>query len=94
MDTKYLEIVKAPVITEKSASLGQERGQYVFKVVPKANKTQIKQAIESIFDVKVESINTINVKPKKKRVGRYVGKTNKVKKAIVKLKEGSSIELN
>ena len=57
-------------------------------------KTQIKQAIESIFNVKVESVNTINVKPKKKRVGRYMGKTSKVKKAIVKLKEGSSIELN
>ena len=46
------------------------------------------------FNVKVENVNTINVKSKKKRVGRYVGKTNKVKKAIVKLKEGSSIELN
>ena len=92
-DTKYLEIIKAPVVTEKSETAKQE-GKYTFKVDPKANKTQIKQAIEKIFNVKVESVNTVNVKPKKKRVGRYVGKTNKVKKAIVKLKEGSSIELN
>ena len=93
MDTKYLEIIKAPVITEKSANLGQNKGQYVFKVDSRSNKTEIKQAIENIFNVKVEKVNTINVKPKKKRVGRYVGKTNKVKKAIVKLSEGSSIEL-
>ena len=87
------DIIFAPVITEKSASMESE-GKYVFKVDVRANKTQIKQAIEKIFNVKVESVNTVNVKPKKKRVGRYVGKTNKVKKAIVKLKEGSSIELN
>ena len=50
--------------------------------------------MEKLFNVKVESVNTINVRPKKKRVGRYPGKTSKVKKAIVTLKEGSSIELN
>jgi len=90
----YRNIIKAPIITEKSDDLAQNKNTIVFSVDPKANKTQIKQAIENIFDVKVESVNTINVKPKKKRVGRYVGKTNHVKKAIVKLKEGSSIELN
>jgi len=88
------EIIKSPIITEKSASLAQEKNTITFSVDPKANKTEIKNAIEKIFDVKVDSVNTINVKPKKKRVGRYVGKTNKVKKAIVKLKEGSKIELN
>ena len=92
--SNYRNIIKAPIITEKSADLAQNKNTIVFSVDPKANKTQIKQAIENIFDVKVESVNTINVKPKKKRVGRYVGKTNHVKKAIVKLKEGSSIELN
>ena len=90
----YRNIIKAPIITEKSDDLAQNKNTIVVSVDPKANKTQIKQAIENIFDVKVESVNTINVKPKKKRVGRYVGKTNHVKKAIVKLKEGSSIELN
>lgn len=86
-------IIKAPIITEKTADLAQNANTYTFSVDTKANKTQIKQAIEALFNVKVESVNTINVQPKKKRVGRYVGKTNKVKKAIVKLKEGSSIEL-
>ena len=90
----YRDIIKAPIITEKSADLVQNQNTITFSVDVKANKTQIKQAIEKIFNVEVESVNTINVKPKKKRVGRYVGKTNKVKKAIVKLKEGSSIELN
>ena len=89
----YRDIIKAPIITEKSSDLAQNANTYTFSVEPSANKTQIKQAIEAIFNVKVESVNTINVRAKRKRVGRYVGKTNKVKKAIVKLKEGSSIEL-
>ena len=89
----YRDIIKAPIITEKSASL-KENNTYVFSVDIKANKTQIKDAIEKIFNVHVENVNTVNVKPKKKRVGRYVGKTNKVKKAIVKVQKGSSIELN
>ena len=89
----YRDIIKAPIITEKSSALATNN-VITFSVDVNANKTQIKQAIEKIFNVKVESVNTVNVKPKKKRVGRYVGKTNKVKKAIVKLKEGSSIELN
>ncbi len=90
----YRDIIKSPVITEKSSDLAQNHNTIVFRVDPKANKTEIKQAIEKIFNVKVESVNTINVKPKKKRVGRYIGKTQRVKKAIVKLQEGSSIELN
>ena len=93
MDTKYLEIVKAPVITEKAAALGQQN-VYVFKVDPRANKTEIKQAIEKLFNVSVEAIRTINVKPKKRRVGRYSGLTNRTKKAIVTLAEGQQIELN
>ena len=88
----YRDIIKGPIMTEKSANLAQDN-VITFSVDTKANKTQIKQAIEKIFDVKVESVNTINVRPKKRRVGKYTGYTNKVKKAIVKLKEGSSIEL-
>ena len=90
---KGCPIIKAPIITEKTAALN-ENNVVTFSVDVKANKTQIKQAVESIFNVKVESVNVINVHPKKKRVGRYSGYTKKVKKAIVKLKEGSSIELN
>ena len=93
MDTKYLEIIKAPVITEKAAKLGQEN-KYVFKVDPRANKIEIKQAIEKLFKVKVAAVRTLNVKPKKRRVGRYTGLTNRSKKAIVTLAEGQTIELN
>lgn len=89
----YRDIIKAPIVTEKSAKLAQEGNTITFSVDTKANKTEIKQAVEKLFNVKVESVNTVTVRPKKKRVGRYVGKTNKVKKAIVKLSEGSSIEL-
>lgn len=90
----YRDIIKAPIITEKTANLAENNNTITFSVDVKANKVQIKQAIEKIFNVEVESVNTINVHPRKKRVGRYSGYTNKVKKAIVKLKEGSSIELN
>ncbi len=92
MDTKYLDIIKAPVITEKS-QMEQTMGKYTFLVDPKANKTEIKSAIEKIFNVKVKSISTLNVKPKKKRVGRYPGMTNRAKKAIVTLEEGQTISL-
>lgn len=92
MDTKYLEIIKAPVITEKSGVIAQN-GKYVFKVDSRANKIEIKQAIEKIFNVHVKEIRTINVKPKKRRVGRYTGLTNRCKKAIVKLAEGEEINL-
>ena len=94
MDTKYLEIIKAPVITEKSTRLSQEENKYVFKVDSKANKNQIKEAIETIFKVKVVEISTLNAKTKKKRVGRYTGLTNRYKKAVVKLADGQSIELS
>jgi large subunit ribosomal protein L23 len=91
--TNYRNVIKSPIITEKSAGLAQTQNTITFSVDVNANKTQVKQAIEKVFDVKVEKVNIINVKPKRKRVGRYLGKTNKVKKAIVKLQEGSSIEL-
>lgn len=89
----YRDIIKSPILTEKSAGLAQSN-VITFSVDVKANKTQIKQAVEKIFNVKVDSVNTVTVRPKKKCVGRYTGYTNKVKKAIVKLHEGSSIELN
>lgn len=88
------DIIFAPIITEKSAAMADEKNTYVFKVDVRANKTQIKQAIESAFNVKVEKINTLNVHPKTKRVGRYTGKTNRYKKAIVKLAEGNMINFD
>ena len=91
-DTKYLEIIKAPVITEKSQAV-QAEGKYTFKVDPKATKLEIKAAVEKIFNVKVTDVRTMNVKPKKRRVGRYTGLTNRTKKAIVTLAEGQTIDL-
>ena len=92
MNKKY-DIIYAPIITEKTASLANEN-KYAFKVSPKANKTEIKQAIESIFKVKVMSITTSNSHPKKKRAGKYTGMTNKYKRAIVRLAEGQSINFD
>ena len=88
------DIIKKPVVNTEKARILMENNEYVFIVDRKANKIQIREAVEKLFNVKVESVNTINVRPKKKKVGKYTGKTNRIKKAIVKLKEGSSIELN
>ncbi len=93
MLSNYRDIIKAPIITEKSANIASDERKYVFKVDVKANKSQIKDAIEKIFNVKVKSVNTVNVHPKKKRVGRYTGMTNKYKKAIVTLVNGNKIDL-
>ncbi len=93
MDTKYLEIIKAPLVTEKSNDR-QSLNQYEFKVEPKATKTEIKAAVEKIFKVHVVEVRTLNMKVKKKRVGRYTGLSNRCKKAIVTLKPGETIELN
>lgn len=82
------DVLKRPVITEKS-SVAMAEDKYTFDVDTRANKTQVKIAVEEIFDVKVDSVNIINYKPKKKRMGRYQGYTNKQRVAIVKLKEGS-----
>lgn len=94
MMNHYRNIIIAPIITEKSTSLKDNENSYVFKVSTKANKVEIKQAIEKIFNVKVSEVHTINVKPKTKRFGRTVGKTSKYKKAIVKLVEGFEINLD
>ena len=92
MLSNYRDIIKAPIITEKSANLAADEKTYVFKVDVKANKSQINDAIEKIYNVKVQKVNTVNVHPKKKRVGRYTGMTNKYKKAIVTLANGNKID--
>ena len=88
-----LDIIKGPIMTEKSAGLAKNN-VITFSVDVKANKTQIKQAIEKAFNVSVEKINTINNHPKDRRVGRYTGKTNRYKKAIVKLAKGQTISFD
>jgi large subunit ribosomal protein L23 len=82
------DIIISPVLTEKSYQDIANK-KYVFRVAKAANKTEIKLAVESIFEVSVESVNTVNCRGKKKRMGRYEGYTPAYKKAIVKLKEDS-----
>lgn len=84
-DLKYYDIIKKPVITEKSMTAMEEK-KYTFDVHPEANKAQVKDAVEKLFEgAKVASVNTINLKGKTRRRGRTVGKTAKRKKAIVTL---------
>ena len=87
------DIIIAPVVTEKSAAMAENGRTYTFKVAKSANKIQIAQAIESAFNVQVESVRTLNTKSKAKRVGRYTGKTKTYKKAIVTLADGYAIEI-
>ena len=89
----YGDIIIAPVITEKSSVVNSDGKTYVFKVNKNANKFQIKDAVEKAFGVKVIKVNTLNTKPKNKRVGAYTGKTKTYKKAYVTLAEGNTIEL-
>ncbi len=89
----YRDVIESPIITEKSSDLSQNYNTITFSVNPKANKIQIKQAVEKIFNVKVINVNTVTVRPKAKKVGKYTGTTKKIKKAIVRLAEGNTIEL-
>ncbi|NLO20507.1 MAG: 50S ribosomal protein L23 [Syntrophomonadaceae bacterium] len=89
---EYRDIIIRPVVTEKTMNLLVDN-KYTFIVDKKANKTEIKNAIESIFNVKVEKVYTMNVKGKPKRMGKSVGRTPNRKKAIVALKPGQKIPL-
>lgn len=82
------DIIKRPVITERSTDLMTDK-KYTFEVDLKANKTQVRKAIEEIFDVNVAKVNILNYKGKFKRMGRYGGYTDKRRKAIVTLTEDS-----
>lgn len=87
------DVIKRPVITEQSSEVMAEK-KYTFEVDTRANKTQVKHAIQEIFDVKVEKVNIMNYKGKFKRMGKHAGYTNKRRKAIVKLTaESKDIEL-
>ena len=85
---EFTDVIKRPVITEASVAAMDEK-KYTFEVDTRANKTLVKQAVESVFGVKVEKVNIMNVKPKFKRMGKYGGYTNKRRKAIVKLTQDS-----
>lgn len=93
IDSRNLpDIIRKPLITEK-ATLNLENNQYTFEVAPKATKPEIKEAIESLFEVKVTGISTMNPPRKKKRLGRFVGYKPTYKRAVVTLAEGDSIPL-
>ena len=88
-----LDVIKKPVITEKSM-LAMDEKKYTFEVDTRANKTLVKQAVEAAFGVEVKNVNIINVRPKFKRMGKYAGYTKKRRKAVVTLTEASKeIEL-
>ena len=86
------DLILKPIITEKG-TIQMELGKYVFDVLPKATKPDIKAAIESLFDVTVTKVNTLTLPRKKRRVGRFIGYKAQYKRAIVTLKEGDSIAL-
>ncbi len=87
------QVILRPVISEKSYNLIESQGQYTFQVDRRANKNQIKRAVEGAFDVRVQRVNTVNVRSKPKRQGLTRGRTATWKKAVVKLVEGDRIEL-
>ncbi len=90
--TKVFDIIQGPIITEKTMALKEKDNKYTFKVAKSANKVEIKNAVEQIFKVKVLSVNTINVLPKHKRVGKYEGFAPAYKKAICKLDKDNKID--
>ena len=92
-DLRHYDVIVAPVITEKSTMVS-DHNQVVFKVAPKATKPEIKAAVEALFSVKVTAVNTIVRKGKTKRFRGTVGRQSDVKKAIVTLAEGRSIDVS
>lgn len=84
----YHDVIIKPVVTEKSTRL-MEENKYIFVVDKRANKIQIKQAVENLFDVRVKDVNTMNVKGKPRRFGIYRGYRPSWKKAVITLEEGS-----
>jgi large subunit ribosomal protein L23 len=89
--SNFHSILRYPSVTEKNTLLRTSQNKYVFEVLPKATKPQIKQAVEKLFSVKVLSVNTMVVKGKKKRVGKSMGYRSDWKKAIVKVAAGQTI---
>jgi len=89
---EWSQVIIRPVVSEKSFVLA-EAGKYTFRVHDKAHKTQIRQAVEQLFDVKVTAVRTVSVKSKPKRRGAFYGRTRSWKKAYVQVAEGQSIPI-
>jgi len=86
------QILLAPIVSEKSYA-GTAAGKYTFRVHDDAHRTQVRQAVEQLFAVKVERVNIVKVQPKPKRRGRFIGTKPGWKKAVVQLRQGDSIEI-
>jgi len=93
MKIHMYDIIREPIITEKVARETEKYGKYAFRVHSKANKKQIKSAVEKIFNVTVEKVNTLNQVGKWRRVRQQPGMTAETKKAIVTLKKGDKIDI-
>jgi len=89
---RIYKVLLGPHISEKATIVADGNGQYVFRVTSDATKPEIKKAIEALFEVKVESVRTLNLKGKTKRTVRGLGKRSDVKKAYVRLAEGQDID--
>lgn len=87
------DVVKRPLLTEKSTALKEACNQYLFEVAPSARKADIRIAVEKLFNVKVTSVRTMQYSGKSRRVGRSIGRKSDWKKAVVTLKKGMSIEI-
>jgi large subunit ribosomal protein L23 len=85
-------IIKRPLLTERGTHLREKENKYFFEVAKRANKLEIKRAVESLFRVHVTSVHTISLRGKEKKVGRFAGKTPDWKKAVVTLRQGDSID--
>lgn len=90
---RLINVLIAPHVSEKSARVAEQGGQYVFRVRTDASKPEIKAAVEFMFDVKVQSVQVVNQVGKRKRFGRFEGRRSDWKKAYVRLQAGQAIEL-
>jgi large subunit ribosomal protein L23 len=88
---RLMQVLLAPVISEKSTFVADKANQYVFRVAPDATKPQIKAAVELMFKTQVKSVSVVNVRGKEKRFGRFMGRRNNWKKAYVALQPGQEI---
>jgi len=89
---RLMQVLVSPVVSEKSTIAADAARQFVFRVLPDASKPEIKKAVELMFDVRVDAVRVVNIKGKNKRFGRLMGRRNNIRKAYVKLAEGSDID--
>ena len=91
---RLMQVILAPVVTEKSTFVAEKNQQIAFRVVADATKPEIKAAIELLFKVEVESVQVLNQKGKEKRFGRFMGRRRSVRKAYVSLKPGQELDFS